>query len=124
VSAEQLTREEVVAFLSGWLAVVLLALAACSLAFSAGPRRGLAIAGRQRAFLVSPAAPLSDHFFGLLDVLSIAVAIVVSRVRGAVGGRVAALIVAGFLPGLGSLLVAVLVWPLAIASWKRQVRRA
>ena len=133
--------------------VVLASLAACSLAFSAGPRRGLAIAGRRRAclmiaglsaglgfssvvVLVSPSAQLSGPVFSLLDVLAIAVAIVVTRVPGTAGGRIAVLIAAGLLPGLagtfpfagdltatvvsllGSLLVAVLVWPVAIASWK------
>jgi hypothetical protein len=138
---------------------VLASLAACSLAFSAGPRRALTIAGRRRACLMiaglsvvfgfslvvdllTPSAPLPGPVFSLLDVLSIAIAIVVTRVRGAAGGRVAVLVAAGLLPGLasifpfagdltatvvsllGSLLVAVLVWPVAIASRKGQVRRA
>jgi hypothetical protein len=141
--------------------VVLASLAACSLAFSAGPRRGLAIAGRRRAclmiaclsagfgftsviLLLIPSAQLSGPVFTLLDVLAIAVAIVVTRVPGPAGGRVAALITAALLPGLastftspfvgdltatvvsllGTVLVAVLLWPVAIASWKGQVRRA
>jgi hypothetical protein len=137
---------------------VLASLAVCSLAFSAGPRRGLAIAGRRRAslmiaglsvvfgwssvvFLLSLSAPLSDPFFRLLNVLALAVAIVLTRIRGTAGGRVAALVATGLLPSLASafsfagsltvdmvtvlstLLVAVLVWPVAIASWTRRVRR-
>ena len=94
--------------------------------------------------LLSPSAQLSGPVFSLLDVLVIAVAIVVTRVPGPAGSRVAALVAAGLVPGLastftspfvgdltatvvsllGTLLVAVLVWPLAIASWKGQVRRA
>ncbi len=94
--------------------------------------------------LLYPAAPLSDPAFRLLDVLAIAVVIVVSPSRDTAGSRVAALIAAGLLPGLastltlliagdqtaavvivlGSLLVTALVWPLAIASWKGQARRA
>ena len=74
--------------------------------------------------------------------LAITVAIVVTRVRGTAGGRVAVLVATGLLSGLvstfpfagnltadvvsllGSLLVAVLVWPVAIASWKGRARRA
>lgn len=139
--------------------VVLVSLATCSLAFSAGPRQGLAIAGKRRACLViaglsvtfgyatvilllSPSVQLPDPVSSLLDVLAITVAIVVTRVRGAVGGRVAALVVAGLLPGLAytfpfesnqtaylvslfsTLLFAVLVWPVAIASWRGRVRRS
>jgi hypothetical protein len=137
---------------------VLASLAACSLAFSAGPRRGLAIAGRRRAclmiaglsvvfgwssfvILLSPSAHLSGSVFRLLDVLAVAVTIVLTRVRGTAGGRVAALVAIGLLPGLasdfsfadnlaadlvsllGSLLVAVLVWPVAITSWKGRAWR-
>jgi hypothetical protein len=75
---------------------VLASLAACSLAFSAGPRRGLAIAGRRRAclmiaglsvvfgwssfvILLSPSAHLSGSVFRLLDVLAVAVTIVLTR---------------------------------------------
>jgi hypothetical protein len=136
---------------------VLASLAACSLAFSAGPRRGLAIAGRGRACLMvaglsvvfgwssvviiaSPSAHLSAFVFRLLDVLTLAVVIVLTRVRGTAGGRVSALVVLGLLPGLasdfsfagnltadmvsllGTLLVAVLVWPVAITSWKGRAR--
>jgi hypothetical protein len=138
--------------------VVLVSLAACSLAFSAGPRPGLAIAGKRRAclmvaslsvifeyatvmFLLSPSVQLRDPVSSVLDVLAIVVAIVVTRVPGAVGGRVAALILAGLLPGLtsavpfqsiptaelvslsGTLLFAVLVSLVAIASWRARVSR-
>jgi hypothetical protein len=136
----------------------LASLTVCSLAFSAGPPRGLAIVGRRRAclmiaglsvlvgwpsivLLLNPAAPLSDPVFRLLDVLTFAAVIAVSSPRDTAGSRVAALIAAGLLPGLvstltflvagdqtatvvfalGALLVTVLVWPLAIASWKRRV---
>jgi hypothetical protein len=70
--------------------------------------------------------------------------IVISSPRDTAGSRVATLIAAGLLPGLvstltflvagdqtaevvlalGLLLVTVLVWPLAITSWKGQARRA
>ena len=136
--------------------VVLASLAACSLAFSAGPRPGLAIAGRRRAclmiaalsvvsgypavaYLVSPSASLdgfgrhpgrpddrgrrgrhprtryrrlADRGPGggpmlLVDAASILV-----------GGSAASLMV----PLLGILLFAVLMWPVAIASWRGRVR--
>jgi hypothetical protein len=93
---------------------------------------------------MSPASTLAGQARAVLDVLAIAVAIVVTRVPGPAGGRVAALITAALLPGLastftspfvgdltatvmsllGTVLVAVLLWPVAIASWKGQVRRA
>jgi hypothetical protein len=139
--------------------VVLVSLAACSLAFSAGPRQGLAIAGKRRAclmvagltvtfgyatviLLLSPSLLLPDPVSSLLDVAAITVAIAVTRVRGAVGGRVAALIVAGLLPGLAytlpfesnltadlvslfsTLLFATVLWPVAIASWRGRAARA
>ncbi len=140
--------------------VVMASLAACSLAFSAGPRRGLAVAGRRRACLmiaglsggfgfpaivelVSPSASVPAPAFSLLGVLAIAVAVVVTRLRSTVGWRVAVLVAAGLLLDLastyplgvgdltaivvlllGSLLGAVLVWPVAIASWRGRVRRA
>ena len=141
--------------------VFLASLAACSLAFSPGPRRGLAIVGRRRACLmiaglsagfgfpwivqlVDPAAPVGDLAFRLLGVLAIAVAVAVTRVRGPVGRRVAGLVAPGLLPSLAVtiplvqgyfdgwdlvlllviLLVAVLVWPVAIVSWRGRVRRA
>lgn len=72
----------------------------------------------------------------MLDVLTIAVVAVVTRVPGTVGWRVAVLVAvpmllldvadiafggslaAAVVPLLGSLLFAVLMWPLAIASWR------
>jgi hypothetical protein len=137
---------------------VLASLAACSLVFSAGSRRGLAVVGRRRAclmiaglcvtygffpvvLLVSPSAHFSAPVFGLLGVLMIAIAIAVTRVSGTAGSRVAVLITAELLPGLAGAfssasdpaaglvflisygLLALLVWPLAIASWKRQPSR-
>ena len=134
--------------------VVLASLAACSLALSPGPLRGLAIVGWRRACLmiaglsagfgfpsivqlVHPAAPVGDLGFRLLGVLAIALAVAVTRVRGPVGRRVAGLVAAGLLPSLAVLLgpglaaafdlillVAVLVWPVAIVSWLGRVRRA
>jgi hypothetical protein len=133
--------------------VVLASLAACSLVFSPGPRRGLAIVGWRRACLMiaglsagfgfpaivqlaDPAAPVEDLAFRLLGVLAIAVAVAVTCVRGPVGRRVAGLVAAGLLPSLAVtiplpddlasflvpmlviLLVAVLVWPVAIVSWR------
>ena len=140
--------------------VFLASLAACSLVFSPGPRRGLAIVGRRRACfmiaglsagfgfpwivqLADPAAPVGDLAFRLLGVLAIAVAVAVTRVRSPVGRRVAGLVAIGLLPSLAVtiplfdypggwdlvpllliLLVAVLVWPVAIVSWLGRVRRA
>ena len=83
----------------GDVPVVLASLAACSLALSPGPRRGLAIVGWRRACLMiaglsagfgfpaivqlaNPVAPLGDLAFSLLAVLAIAVAVAVTRVRG------------------------------------------
>jgi hypothetical protein len=93
--------------------------------------------------LADPAAPVGDLAFRLLGVLAIAVAVAVTRVRGPVGRRVAGLVAAGLLPSLAVtiplfdypggwdlvpllviLLVAVLVWPVAIVSWLGRVRRA
>jgi hypothetical protein len=141
--------------------VVMASLAACSLAFSAGPRRGLAIVGSLRAcliiaglsggfgfpaivFLLNPSASFiwQAPAFSLLGVLAIAVAVVVTRVRSTVDWRVAVLVATGLLLDLAStfpligdlaatvvlllssLLFAVLVWPVAIASWRGRVRRA
>jgi hypothetical protein len=101
----------------GDVPVVLASLAACSLALSPGPRRGLAIVGWRRACLmiaglsagfgfpaivqlVNPAAPIWDLAFRLLGVLAIAVAVAVTRVRGPVGRRVAGLVATGLLPSL------------------------
>ena len=140
----------------GGIPVVLASLAACSLAFSPGPRRGLAVVGWWRACLmiaalsagfgfpfivlrVHPAALAltGDLAFRLLGILAIAVAVAVTCVRGPVGRRVAGLIATGLLPSLAlatiplrdvpavilvptlvSLLAAVLVWPVAIISWR------
>jgi hypothetical protein len=138
--------------------VVLVSLAACSLVFSSGPRRGLAIVGWRRACLMiaglsagfgfpsivqlaDPAAPIWDLAFRLLGVLAIAVAVAVTCVRGPVGRRVAGLVATGLLPSLAvtlplldvaagipvlllvSLLAAVLVWPVAIVSWRGRAER-
>jgi hypothetical protein len=137
--------------------VVMASLAACSLGFSAGPRRGLAIARRWRVclmiavlsvvfgftavvYLVKPSASLTGSSSTLVGVLALAV--VVTRIRGTVGWRVSALVAApvflldavsipfaGSLMAtavlaLGILLFAVLVWPVAIASWRGRVRRS
>jgi len=97
--------------------VFLASLAACSLALSPGPRRGLAIVGWRRACLmiaglsagfgfpaivqlVHPAAPVGDLAFRLLGVLAIALAVAATRVRGPAGRRVAGLVAAGLLPSL------------------------
>jgi DNA-binding PadR family transcriptional regulator len=137
--------------------VVLASLAACSLALSPGPLRGLAIVGWRRACLmiaglsagfgfpsivqlVYPAAPSGDLAFRLLGVLAIALAVAVTRVRSPAGRRVAGLVATGLLPSLAVtlpyplygglaawlviLVVAVLVWPVAIVSWRGRVRRA
>jgi hypothetical protein len=79
------------------------------------------------------------------DALAIAVAVAVTRVRGPVGRRVAGLMATGLLPSLAvtelsgrrvvpavflvpnpllvSLLAAVLVWPVAIISWRGRAER-
>ena len=141
----------------GDVPVVLASLAACSLALSPGPQRGLAIVGWRRACLMiaalsagfgfpaivqlaDPAAPLGDLAFRLLGVLAIAVAVAVTCVRGPVGRRVAGLVATALLPSLAtiplrdvpavfpvpilvSLLAAVLVWPVAIVSWRGRAER-
>jgi hypothetical protein len=142
--------------------VFIASLAACSLAFSVGPRRGLAIVGRRQACLmiaalsgvfglpeivlmVRSSVPVAASTVSLLDisVLTIAVAVVVTHVRDTVDRRVAALIApvllvdaasipfefegistATVLLSLASLLSAVLVWPVAITSWRGRVRRS
>jgi hypothetical protein len=142
--------------------VFIASLAACSLAFSAGPRRGLAIAGRRQACLmiaalagvfgvpeivrmVRASVPVAASTVSLLDttVLTIAVAVVVTHVRDTADRRVAALLApvllvdaasirfefdaistATVVLSLASLLCAVLVWPVAIASWRGRVRRS
>jgi hypothetical protein len=141
----------------GDVPVVLASLAACSLALSPGPQRGLAIVGWRRACLMiaalsagfgfpaivqlaDPAAPLGDLAFRLLGVLAITVAVAVTCVRGPVGRRVAGLVATALLPSLAtiplrdvpavlpvpiliSLLAAVLVWPVAIVSWRGRAER-
>jgi hypothetical protein len=144
---------------AGVTPVTMASLAACSLAFSAGPRRGLAIVGRRRAFLmiaglsagfefsavvhlVRPTASLAASASILLSVLAMVTAVVVTRVRSTVDWRVMVLVagelllyLAGSFPIganltatvlllLVSLLFAVLVWPVAIASWRGHRRRA
>jgi hypothetical protein len=142
--------------------VFVASLAACSLTFSAGPRRGLAIAGRREACLmiaalsgvfslpaivlmVRSSLPMAATTVSLLDisVLTIVVAVVVTNVRDTVDRRVAALVAPVLLVGaasirfgfegistatvllsLASLLFAVLVWPVAITSWRGRVRRS
>lgn len=126
--------------------VGLASLATCSLAFSAGPRRGLAIAGRRRACLMIAGLSVAFGFapilqlltsagstFTFLGVLAIAVALLVTRGRIAVDRRVAVLVATALLLDLasafptadltaslvfllGSLLFVVLVWLVAIAS--------
>ena len=102
--------------------------------------------------LVNPAAPTGDLAFRLLGVLAITVAVAVTCVRSPVGRRVAGLVAAGLLPSLAlllapaafpgrfflgahfwvgfsgmsllvSLLAAVLVWPVAIISWRGRAER-
>ena len=91
-------------------------------------------------YLVRPSASLAGSAFTLLGVLALAVAAVVTRVRGIVGWRVSALVAAPALLldavaipfagsstatavlSLGSLLFAVLVWLVAIVSWRGRVR--
>jgi len=149
-------------FTAGQGSALIASLAACSLAFSVGPRRGLAIAGRRQACLmiaalsgvfgvpaivlmVRSSVPMAASTVSLLDVsvLTIAVAVVVTHVRDTVDRRVAALIAPALLVdfasipfelegistatvvlSLASLLFAVLVWPVAIASWRGRVRRS
>jgi hypothetical protein len=142
--------------------VFIASLAACSLAFSAGPRRGLAIAGSRQACLMIAAlagvfgvpeivrmvrvsAPVAASTVSRLDitVLTIAAAVVVTHVRDTADRRVAALLAPVLLAdaasirfefdaistatvvlSVASLLFAVLVWPVAIASWRGRVRRS
>jgi hypothetical protein len=95
------------------------------------------------ALLVSPSASVPAPAFGLLSVLAIAIAVVVTQLRSTAGWRVAVLVAAALVLDLastyplgagdltaivvlllGSLLGAVLVWPVAIASWRGRVGRA
>lgn len=99
---------------------VIASLAACSLAFSAGPRRGLDLVGGRRAGLmiaglsvaftftsvVSLLSPNPDVFstrvMNLLDISLVAIAIAVTCTRSPAGGRVAALLAVGQLTGLSA----------------------
>jgi len=95
--------------------------------------------------MVRPSVPVPASTVSLLDVtaLTIAVAVVVTHVRHIADWRVAALVApvllldAAGIPfefegistatvvlSLASLLFAVLVWPVAIASWRGRVRRS
>jgi uncharacterized membrane protein YfcA len=95
--------------------------------------------------MVRSSVPVAASTVSLLDitVLTIAVAVVVTHVRDTVDRRVAALLApvllvdAASIPfefdgistatvvlSLASLLFAVLVWPVAIASWRGRVRRS
>jgi hypothetical protein len=88
---------------------------------------------------VSSYVLVASAAYGLLSALAIAVALAVTRVRGLADGRVTVLIAIGFLLDLdpfagtllsdvvlllGTLLLTLLVWPVAIASWKKRPRRA
>jgi hypothetical protein len=145
--------------LGDWTPIAITNLAACSLAFSAGPRAGVAIVGR-RAWLIvvglavcfgcaaivlplTSIAPWGSAALRLLAITAIAITIVLGCVRGAVDWRVAVLAAPTFLLSLvnvpfiaqgallavvivlwlSSLALAVLVWPVAVASWWRRVRR-
>jgi hypothetical protein len=93
-------------------------------------------------YLVSPSASWDGFGPLILDVLAIVVAAAATRVPGAVGWRVAVLVAGPMLvldvvgivfgggpasiavPLLGNLLFAVLMWPVAIASWRGRASRA
>lgn len=144
--------------LTGAGPILLASLAACSLAFSAGPSRGLAIVGWPRAclmiaglcvtfgffsvlLLVAPSAHFPALVFTLLTLLTTTIGIAATRNSGTAGSRIAVLITVGLLPGLidafsstlnptadlviaiSYILLALLTWPLAIASRKRQPTR-
>jgi hypothetical protein len=103
---------------SGFVApVVMASLAACSLAFSAGPRRGLAIVGSWHAWsviaglsgafgfsmiadLLNVSGRLDSSAFILLGVALIATAVFVTRLPSAAGWRVTVLIATGLLLNL------------------------
>ena len=108
---------------AGGIPIVLASLAACSLAFSPGPRRGLAIVGWWRACLMIAALSAGFGFpfivqrvhpaalaltgslaFRLLGILAIVLAIAVTSGRSPVGRRVAGLVAAGLVPSLAVLL--------------------
>ena len=140
--------------------VVLASLAACSLAFSPGPRRGLAIVGWRRACLMIAGLSAGFGFPSIVQLVHPAAPIGRSCLppagrpgdrgrgsrhartqprgpagRGAGSGRAPAQSRRHHSPGgypggwdlvplLVILLVAVLVWPVAIVSWLGRVRRA
>jgi hypothetical protein len=145
------------------LPVVMTSLAACSLAFSAGPRRGLVILGRRRVFPVLAsfsvafglppimvlAAPSwqstpANLAIGLSDLLAIAVAVAITRPRATVDRRFLVLLAPGllinvvgfFMSAAGpvmtteqmiivlELALALIVWPIAIVSWRGRASRA
>jgi hypothetical protein len=95
--------------------------------------------------LLTPSVPWAGSTAFKLSVLTTAVAVVITCVRGTVDWRVAVLAAPALLPDvaitlpfltwgpvstafwylwLGSLALAVIVWPVAIASWRGRVRRA
>ena len=138
----------------GWLAVVLLGLTGPRRGLAIVGRRQacLMIAALAGVFgvpeivrMVRASVPVAASTVSLLDttVLTIAVAVVVTHVRDTADRRVAALLApvllvdAASIPfefdgistatvvlSLASLLFAVLVWPVAIASWRGRVRRS
>jgi hypothetical protein len=128
-----------VVLVASWLTVVVLGLA--------GRRRAcLMIAilaagsGLPALFdLVSPYFLVPGPAYSLLSALPVAVTLAVPFVRRIAGGRVTALIATGFLLDLdpfagtvlsdvalllGTLLLTLLVWPVAIASWNERARPA
>jgi hypothetical protein len=140
----------------GWLAVVLLGLTGRRRAAAAIASIALALAQAclmiaglsvvfgftEVVYLVRPSVSLAGFAFSFLGVLTLAVTVVITRVRGTVGWRVSALVAgpallldavaipfagsstASVVLSLASLLFAVLVWPVAIASWRGRVRRS
>jgi hypothetical protein len=105
---------------AGGIPIVLASLAACSLAFSPGPRRGLAIAGWWRACLTIAALSAGFGFpFIVQRVHPAALAL-----TGSLAFRLLGILADVAPPGvtlLVDLLVAVLVWPMAIVSWLGRV---
>lgn len=138
---------------------VMASLATCSLAFSAGPRRGLVIVGRRRLFRVLAGFSAAFGFplvveilnpdlqsraanvaVGIFSALVIAAAMVIARVRGTVDKRFVVLLASGLLVNIVGyftdtitaaevivvldLMLALVVWPVAIASWRGRAPRA
>jgi len=131
------------------VASVPLALALANLLTAVLEQTWLMIAGLSATFgypavivLASPSAQLSGPVSSSLDVLAIAITVTVTHMRGTAGGRIAALMASGLLIGFAGtfpapgdltasaalsvsrLLLTVLVWLVAIASWKGQGRQA